>query len=312
MSDSLHPTRPATPRSTSRSQPGSAPRPTPGTLLFPALFALTLLLSLACASGGNGDAREGETNEERRARVAQQEASRMESPSRPLSSYADFELVPATMSDMVTAEEAKVAYVDKLEGMLVEKLGPLFADWERKGMGEGTLQIRPDVQNLKIVSGSARFWGGAMAVHAFAERKPLNLVLFYAYSVVMGLLVAPIALYAAETSPDVLLEAAVTTVVVFSALTGYVFFTKKDFSFLRGTLTVMFFVLLLGPLLGMLFGFDLTLLFSIGIVLFFVLYILYDTSAILRRYPTTMHVSAACVLFAAAAAAAAGVLFAPA
>ena len=87
----------------------------------------------------------------------------MESPSRPLSSYADFELVPATMSDMVTAEEAKVAYVDKLEGMLVEKLGPLFADWERKGMGEGTLQIRPDVQNLKIVSGSARFWGGAMA-----------------------------------------------------------------------------------------------------------------------------------------------------
>ena len=141
------------------------------------------------------------------------------------------------------------------------------------------------------------FWGGAMAVHAFAERKPLNLVLFYAYSVVMGLLVAPIALYAAETSPDVLLEAAVTTVVVFSALTGYVFFTKKDFSFLRGTLTVMFFVLLLGPLLGMLFGFDLTLLFSIGIVLFFVLYILYDTSAILRRYPTTMHVSAACVLF---------------
>lgn len=141
------------------------------------------------------------------------------------------------------------------------------------------------------------YLGGAMAVHALAQRSPINLVAYFAYTFVMGLLTAPIVLSVAATNADVLTQATLTTALVFSAATAYVFFSKKDFSFLRGTLSVMFWVLLIGPILGYFFGFTSVYWWSFAIVLFFTLYVLYDTSEILRRYPTNAHVSAACVLF---------------
>ncbi len=112
-----------------------------------------------------------------------------------------------------------------------------------------------------------------------------------------GLLIAPVVLYAAAQSPDVLSQAAIVTALVFSGLTAYVFTTRKDFSFLGGALSIVLFALLAVALAGWLFGFTVGLWFSVVAVLLFAGYILYDTSQILHHYPTNMAVSAAAVLF---------------
>jgi hypothetical protein len=120
--------------------------------------ALVLVpLTLACAGSG-GDV-------SKREQVARQEASRMQAPTRALSSFAHYELLPATLSDGVRAESDKVAYAEKLEGMLADQIQPLLSQWEQTGggSGSGTLQVQPEIQGLKIVSGGNRLWLGAMA-----------------------------------------------------------------------------------------------------------------------------------------------------
>ena len=141
------------------------------------------------------------------------------------------------------------------------------------------------------------FIGGSMAVHAVAERKPLNLIAFFGWVFLLGLLIAPIVLTAAAQDAGLVSQASLITAFIFTGLTGFVFVTGKDFSFLRGILGLAMIGLIAVALAGLIFGFSLGLWFSLAIVLLFAGYILYDTSQILRRYPTTMAVSAAVVLF---------------
>jgi FtsH-binding integral membrane protein len=141
------------------------------------------------------------------------------------------------------------------------------------------------------------FLGGSMAVHAVAQVKPLNLVAYFGWTFLLGLLIAPIVLYAAEAAPTVLAQASIVTALIFAGLTGFVFVTGKDFSFLRGILFVGFMAVFAAGLAGWIFGFSVGLWFSVAIVVLFCGYILYDTSNILRHYPSNMAVSAAVVLF---------------
>ncbi|HIE69080.1 MAG TPA: permease, partial [Planctomycetes bacterium] len=80
-------------------------------------------------------------------------------------------------------------------------------------------------------------------------------------------------------------------------LTVYVLYTGSDFSWMRGALTVLGFALLGAMLLGMLMGFSMGLWYSVGIVVLFAGFILYDTSQILHRLPTSMAMSGAIMLF---------------
>lgn len=144
------------------------------------------------------------------------------------------------------------------------------------------------------------FMGGSWAVHAFAERKPINLVLFFGFAFLMGLLMAPlIYLVLAKGAAGVtaINQAALLTGLVFSGLTAYVFFSGRNFSFLGGALSIGMWSLLGVGLASVLFGFSVGIWYSVAIVALFVGYILYDTDSILKRYPTTAYVSAACVLF---------------
>ena len=143
----------------------------------------------------------------------------------------------------------------------------------------------------------AMIMGGGWVVQRFSTKSPLNAVLYFSYSALFGLLLGPIVLMAAEVAPNALTEASISTVVIFGGLTGYVFWSKKDFNFLGGILNVCFFALLGLGLCSALFGFSLGSLFSMVAVLLYAGYTLYHTSEILHRYPTNMHVSAACVLF---------------
>lgn len=95
--------------------------------------------------------------------------------------------------------------------------------------------------------------------------------------------------------------AAALTLVVFGGLTAYVHATKKDFSFLRGILSVGFLVAIGVMIAGMIFGFGLGIFFTGALVLLAAGAVLYDTSKVLHHYPTTHHVGAALELFASVA-----------
>ncbi|MBA2665259.1 MAG: Bax inhibitor-1 family protein [Bradymonadaceae bacterium] len=103
------------------------------------------------------------------------------------------------------------------------------------------------------------------------------------------------------SSPEVIPNAAITTLAVFSVLTGFVFVTKRDFSMLRTGL-VVFSALAFGAIIaGMLFGFTLGLGFSIIMVGLAAGYVVYYTSNVLHHYRTDQHVAAALALFSAIA-----------
>lgn len=103
------------------------------------------------------------------------------------------------------------------------------------------------------------------------------------------------------TSPDVLPTAALLTGCLFVGLTGTVFITRKDFSFMRSALTIGGFIALGLIVCSILFGFNLGTIFSVVMVALAGGYILYYTSNVLHHYETNQHVAASLALFAAVA-----------
>lgn len=126
-----------------------------------------------------------------------------------------------------------------------------------------------------------------------------GLALYIVAEAIIFLPIIYIAVY--SSSPDVLPTAALITGLLFAGLTTVVFITKKDFSFLRSVLVVGGFVALGLIVAGTIFGFNLGLAFSGGMVLLASVAILYDTSKILHKYPTDRYVGAALELFASVA-----------
>ena len=93
-------------------------------------------------------------------------------------------------------------------------------------------------------------------------------------------------------------QAAIVTLSLFSGLTAVVFVTKKDFSFLRSILTVGFFIALGLIVAGTLFGFDLGLWFSVAMCVLAAGSILYQTSNLVHKYTNEQYIPAAIGLFA--------------
>jgi hypothetical protein len=98
-----------------------------------------------------------------------------------------------------------------------------------------------------------------------------------------------------------LTQAALVTAAIFIGLTLTVFITRKDFSFLRGALTVGAFAALGIILASAVMGFTLGVVFCGAMVLLLAGYILYQTSLVMAHFPPTQHVSAALMLFSSVA-----------
>ncbi len=98
---------------------------------------------------------------------------------------------------------------------------------------------------------------------------------------------------------DLLNQAAIVTLALFTGLSAIVFVTKKDFSFLKAGLTVGFFIALGLILAGTLFGFNLGLWFSVGMCILAAGSILYQTSNLIHKYSSEQYIPAALGLFAA-------------
>jgi len=96
-------------------------------------------------------------------------------------------------------------------------------------------------------------------------------------------------------------QGVVITLAIFVGLTATVFITKKDFSFLRGVISVGMFAAL-GLIVGsMIFGFSLGLVFTGALIALLALKILYDTSMLMNYFPPTHYVAAALILFSTVA-----------
>ena len=121
------------------------------------------------------------------------------------------------------------------------------------------------------------------------------------YVLAQSIIFVPLLAMAAVYAPGVIPKAGLITLVLFAGLTGVVFITRKDFSFLRGALMLGGFAGIGLIVASILFGFDLGLFFSWAMLVLAAGYILYDTSNVMLHYRTDQHVSAALALFASVA-----------
>lgn len=116
------------------------------------LTLLVIVLLTGCAS-----------DPAKRLAVAKTEVGRMTPPPEPLMAFATFELMPIEMSDAVKADAAKVVVSNELGDKLAQKLSPLLTEWTKQDRPDGrALAIQARVMSLRVVSGGARFFLGAM------------------------------------------------------------------------------------------------------------------------------------------------------
>ncbi|MEL7146122.1 MAG: Bax inhibitor-1 family protein, partial [Bacteroidota bacterium] len=119
------------------------------------------------------------------------------------------------------------------------------------------------------------------------------------YTLIEAIIFIPLLYIAASIAGvEIITQAAVMTLFLFGGLTAVVFITKKDFSFLKNILVVGGFVAMGLIVLGIIFGFELGLFFSVAMVALAAGSILYQTSNLFTSYQSGQHVAAALGLFA--------------
>ncbi|HJQ67404.1 MAG TPA: Bax inhibitor-1/YccA family protein [Blastocatellia bacterium] len=140
---------------------------------------------------------------------------------------------------------------------------------------------------------------GVIGAQAVRHMPGINVAAFFAFTTFTGVVISPLLYYVSATNPASILQAGVLTVGIFGGLTAYVFVSKKDFSFMRGMLWVGLIVIVLGGFLNMLIVGSTGLGFALaaGALILFSGFVLYDTSNIIRRYPTNEYIAGAMDLY---------------
>lgn len=201
--------------------------------------------------------------------------------------------VPATVAEAGLSE--RLAFIRKVYALFFASI--LFAvGGVMIGFANPDLMIAV-VQNRLIVL--LLLIGGVFGAQAVRHVKGVNLVAFFAFTTMTGVIISPVLYWASTVNPGSIFQAGVLTVGIFGGLTAYVFATKKDFSFMRGMLTVGLIIVVLASLLNVFFvsSFGLGFAVAIGALLLFSGFVLYDTSNIIRRYPTNEYIAGAMDLY---------------
>jgi len=156
-----------------------------------------------------------------------------------------------------------------------------------------------------VVSWIADYWA------SHATSRAMQYVGLGIYVVAEALIFVPLlAIVAIKThdilargghEPNIIRDAAVTTLAIFGALTASVLFSKKDFSWMRSGLVMLGAAAMMLIVLSLVFGFNLGIVFSIAMVVLAAGYILYQTSQVLAHYDPRQHVAAALALFSSVA-----------
>ena len=171
----------------------------------------------------------------------------------------------------------------------------------KSGLAEPMAKAMLGVSWLFVLGGFVVVSWLARGIAHSAESKAMQYAALAGYVVAEAIIFVPL-LYVADTyAPGAITSAAAITLVAFAALTMVVFFTRKDFSFLRGILMwggIVALALIVG---GAIFGFQLGTYFSVAMVGLAGAAILYDTSNVLHHYPEDRYVAASLELFASVA-----------
>lgn len=166
---------------------------------------------------------------------------------------------------------------------------------------------------LRFAQGSQYGWLGvlgafilcgwlARGMAANVASVPMQYVGLTIYVLAEAVIFLPLIFVARQMSdPTLLPTAGILTLLLFGGLTTVAFVSRKDFSFLGSILTIGGFLALGLIVCSAIFGFNLGLVFSIGMVALAAGAILYDTSKIIHNYNTDQHVAASLQLFASVA-----------
>ena len=145
-------------------------------------------------------------------------------------------------------------------------------------------------------------WGATHLAHRL-ESVAAQYAAFALFVVAQSLIFAPMLWMAMAMDPSgsMIQSAAGVTVFGCAALIATVMITRKDFSFLRGVLVWGFFIVLGLIAASLIFGWNLGTWFSVGMIGFAGIAVLYDTSNIMHHYPQDKYVAASMALFASIA-----------
>lgn len=141
--------------------------------------------------------------------------------------------------------------------------------------------------------------GAVFGAQAVRHVPVVNLLALFGFTALTGVIISPLIAIYTQLNPASILQAGVLTVGIFGGLTAYVFISKRDFSFLRGMVTTGLIVVILAGLLNVLVVGSSALAFAVSAatLLLFAGFVLYDTSNIIRRYPTNEYVAGALSLY---------------
>lgn len=158
----------------------------------------------------------------------------------------------------------------------------LFALLGIVGAGVAAFNFLPQAALLPIGIVDAILW---IACGWFGWRRPINFVMPL-FSIVTGLLLG---LVATIVPAGMFAQAAILTIAAFVGLSLYAHTTKQDFSYLKGFLSIAFWVILAGGLIALFLPFKLLTLglSALGVVVFGC-WILYDTGQIVNRQDPTL------------------------
>jgi FtsH-binding integral membrane protein len=147
-------------------------------------------------------------------------------------------------------------------------------------------------------------WGASHVAHRL-ESTAAQYAAFAAFVVLWAVMFVPILamamVYGQQRGVNIIEDAALVTVFGCAALIATVMITRKDFSFLRGIMVWGFFIAIGLIVASLALGFHLGTWFSVGMIGFAGVAVLYDTSNIMHHYPQDKYVAASMALFASIA-----------
>ncbi|WP_460220690.1 Bax inhibitor-1/YccA family protein [Psychroserpens sp. MEBiC05023] len=218
----------------------------------------------------------------------------------PFENFEEPKVLVSTLSDVDRVAFYKKTYAHVAGGVLVF----ILFEW---------LLLQSDtIVNFAMSMTQGWRWlimlGGFMFITNYAEGmalrtsdKNMQYLAYGLYILAEAFIFVPLIYIAAfymESGPELLNQAAIVTLALFTGLSAVVFVTKKDFSFLKTGLTIGFFIAIGLIVAGTLFGFNLGLWFSVGMCLLAGGSILYQTSNLIHKYSEDEYIPASLGLFA--------------
>jgi modulator of FtsH protease len=141
-------------------------------------------------------------------------------------------------------------------------------------------------------------FGGVIGAQAVRHVPGVNLLALFGFTTLTGIVISPLLFIISQINPASIMQAGVLTVGIFGGLTAYVFISRRDFSFLRGMVVTGLIVVILAGILNIFIASSaLGFAVAAATLLLFSGFVLYDTSNIIRRYPTNEYVAGALSLY---------------